>query len=234
MDYLLVGVNIDRQAVWCVHYWHCVFIRCVGGYIIVYNVIPWYCNCWDYLLLHEDWGECSEDWAGVCRWGGGWGGIFNWKKKFAKKCSWGLKTQKKKKRGGGQKFLSFFFPTKLFFGGGGILGCLGRPTPPPGGHAGSENDTLLPMTMICDRLKFWSGPAWRSKVIIRKPWRRKILSDRVALFLWTNPYDWPTGHIRNKSSNINKFDSHSQWQQWCSLAEDGASLLAKQSYININ
>ena len=24
-------------------------------------------------------------------------------------------------------------------GGGGILGCLGRPTPPPGGRAGSEN-----------------------------------------------------------------------------------------------
>ena len=40
-------------------------------------------------------------------------------------------------------------------------------------RAGSENDTLLPMTMTCDRLKFWSGPAWRSKVIIRKPWRRK-------------------------------------------------------------
>ena len=64
-------------------------------------------------------------------------------------------------------------------GGGGIftwnffLGCLGRPTPPPGGRAGSENDTLLPMTMTCDRFKFWSGPAWRSKVIIRKPWRRK-------------------------------------------------------------
>ena len=33
------------------------------------------CNCWDYLLLHEDWGECSEDWAG--RAGGGGGGIFN-------------------------------------------------------------------------------------------------------------------------------------------------------------
>ena len=77
-----------------------------------------------------------------------------------------LKTQKKKKLGGGRK-------KKNFGGGGGILGCLGRPTPPPGGRAGSENDTLLPMTMICDRLKFWSGPAWRSKVIIRKPWRRK-------------------------------------------------------------
>ena len=33
-----------------------------------------FCNCWDYLLLHEDWGECSEDWAGACRWGGGGGG----------------------------------------------------------------------------------------------------------------------------------------------------------------
>ena len=44
--------------------------------------------------------------------------------------------------------------TKIYFsGGGGILGCLGRPTPPPGGRAGSENDTLLPMTMICDRVK---------------------------------------------------------------------------------
>ena len=29
------------------------------------------------------------------------------------------------------------------------------------------------MTMTCDRLKFWSGPAWRSKFNIRKPWRRK-------------------------------------------------------------
>ena len=77
---------------------------------------------------------------------------------FFQKCSWGSETHANK---------------KLFFGGGGILGCLGRPTPPPGGRAGSENNTLLPMTMICDRLKFWSGPAWRSKVIIRKPWRRK-------------------------------------------------------------
>ena len=84
---------------------------------------------------------------------------FPTKFKKKKKCSWGSETHANK---------------NLFFGGGGGgLGCLGRPTPPPGGRAGSENDTLLPMTMICDRLKFWSGPAWRSKVIIRKPWRRK-------------------------------------------------------------
>ena len=38
---------------------------------------------------------------------------------------------------------------QFFFWGGGILGCLGRSTPPAGGHAGSENNTLLPMTMTC-------------------------------------------------------------------------------------
>ena len=39
--------------------------------VMVVIVYMSYCNCWDYLLLHEDWGECSEDWAGACRWGGG-------------------------------------------------------------------------------------------------------------------------------------------------------------------
>ena len=42
--------------------------------VLVVIVYMSYCNCWDYLLLHEDWGECSEDWAGACRWGGGGGG----------------------------------------------------------------------------------------------------------------------------------------------------------------
>ena len=50
----------------------------------------------------------------------------------------------------------FGWQLNFFSEGGGILGC---PTPPPGGRVGSENDTLLPMTMTCDRLKFWSGPA---------------------------------------------------------------------------
>ena len=40
--------------------------------VLVVIVYMSYCNCWDYLLLHENWGECSEDWAGACRWGGGW------------------------------------------------------------------------------------------------------------------------------------------------------------------
>ena len=35
--------------------------------VLVVIVYMSYCNCWDYLLLHEDWGECSEDWAGACR-----------------------------------------------------------------------------------------------------------------------------------------------------------------------
>ena len=61
------------------------------------------------------------------------------------------------------------FPTNFFFKNvpgvlkrmykfclGGILGCFGHPTSPPGGRTGLENYTLLPMTMTCDRLKFWS------------------------------------------------------------------------------
>ena len=151
--------------------------------VLVVIVYMSYCNCWDYLLLHEDWGECSEDWAGACRWGGG-GVEYLTETFFSLRNVPGVLKRKKK-----QKKILFFFPLLNFFfknvpgvlkrmqtgggGGGGILGCLGRPTPPPGGRAGSENDTLLPMTMTCDRLKFWSGPAWRSKVIIRKPWRRK-------------------------------------------------------------
>ena len=46
----------------------------------------------------------------------------------------------------------------IFFSGeGGDFGVFGAPTPPSGGRAGSENDTLLPMTMTCER----SGPAVR-------------------------------------------------------------------------
>ena len=131
-----------------------------------------YCNCWDYLLLHENWGECSEDWAGACRWGGGGGVEYLTENFFSLRNVPGVLKRKKKKK----KF------------GGGILGCLGRPTPPPGGRAGSENNTLLPMTMTCDRLKFWSGPAWRSKVIIRKPWRRKKKKKKK---FWQNHKAFP-------------------------------------------
>ena len=57
--------------------------------VLVVIVYMSFCNCWDYLLLHEDWGECSEDWAGACR---GKMEFLTEKKKFAKKCSWGLKS----------------------------------------------------------------------------------------------------------------------------------------------
>ena len=101
------------------------------------------------------------------------------KKNSAKKCFWGLKTRRIfyffsllnfffQKCSGGSETRAIFF----FFRGGADFGVFGAP-PPPGGRAGSENDTLLPMTITCDRLKFWSDPAWRSKVIIRNPWRRK-------------------------------------------------------------
>ena len=71
--------------------------------VLVVIVYMSYCNCWDYLLLHEDWGECSEDWAGACRWGGEVEFLTE-KKNSTTKCSWGPKTPKKK----------FFFPTNFF------------------------------------------------------------------------------------------------------------------------
>ena len=140
MDYLLVGVNIDRQAVWCVHYWHCVFIRCVGGYIIVYMSyhdtaivgIIYYCTRIGVSVLRTGRGRAGG--------GGGGGGKVEFlteKKKFAKKCSWGLKTQKKKKIwGGGPNISDFFFPTKFFGGGGGDFGVFGAPHAPTRGSRG--------------------------------------------------------------------------------------------------
>ena len=57
--------------------------------VLVVTVYISYCNCWDYLLLHEDWGECSEDWAGGVevgvRGGGGVGWNFLTEKKIQKK-----------------------------------------------------------------------------------------------------------------------------------------------------
>ena len=104
--------------------------------------------------------------AGVCVGGGGELQFLTEKKISAEKCSWGFK------RGGGRKISG---------GGLGVFGAPHAPPAPPGGREGSENDTLLPMTMTCDRLKFWSGPAWRSKVIIRKPWRRKKKKEKKKL-----------------------------------------------------
>ena len=94
--------------------------------VLVVIVYMSFCNCWDYLLLHEDWGECSEDWAGACRWGGGGVEFLTEKKCSAKKCSWGPKTQ---------KLFFFFFKNNidLFFGGGGgFWGVWGAPRPHPG------------------------------------------------------------------------------------------------------
>ena len=111
---------------------------------------------------------------------------------FAKKCSWGLKTQKKKKKIWGGR--------QTFSGGGGYFGVFGAPHAPTRGSRGSENNTLLPMTMICDRLKFWSGPAWRSKVIIRKPWRRKNKKNKIKKI--KNKYsDKTIRHSRREAGN---------------------------------
>ena len=66
--------------------------------------------------------------------------------------------------------LKYYFPQKnvagvlkqtkkiVEVGGVEILGCLAAHHAPPGGHAGSENDTLLPWTMTHDQRKFRNDP----------------------------------------------------------------------------
>ena len=95
MGYLLVGVNIDRQAVWCVHYWHCVFIRCVGGYIIVY--MSYHDTAIVGIIYY-----CTRIGVSVLRTGPG-----------VQKCSWGSETHANKNlffRGGGGDFGVFGAP----------------------------------------------------------------------------------------------------------------------------
>ena len=168
-------MNIDRQAGWCVHYWHCVFIRCVGGYSL-YVIL----KLLGLFIIARGLGWVFWGLGGGVQVGGGEVEFLTEKKISAKKCSWGLKTPKKYNYFfEGEKFQSFFSLLNFFFqkcswgsethafsGGGEFWG-----------RAGSENNTLLPMTMICDR--FWSGPAWRSKVIIQKPWRRKNKKNKI-------------------------------------------------------
>ena len=78
--------------------------------VLVVIVYMSFCNCWDYLLLHEDCGvSVLRTGSGACRGGGGGGWIF-------KKCSWGSETHAK----------------KIFFGGGGFWGVWGAPRHHPG------------------------------------------------------------------------------------------------------
>ena len=80
--------------------------------VLVVIVYMSYYNCWDYLLLHayEDWGECSEDWAGRAG-GGGEVEFLTENKISANKCS-------------------------FFSGGGGNFGVFGAPHAPTRGARG--------------------------------------------------------------------------------------------------
>ena len=66
-----------------------------------------------------------------------------------------LRTGRGRAGGGGVEFL-----TEKNFPLRNVPGVLKRPKK----KKKKKNNTLLPMTMTCDRLKFWSGPAWRSRM----------------------------------------------------------------------
>ena len=89
--------------------------------VLVVIVYMSFCNCWDYLLLHEDWGECSEDWAGACKWGGGEVEFLTEHFFSAKNVPGVLKRMQ----------------TKIYFsGGGGDFGVFGAPHAPTRGSRG--------------------------------------------------------------------------------------------------
>ena len=96
-----------------IHYWYCVFIRCVGGYSL-YVIL----QLLGLFIIARGLGRVFWGLGGGVQVGGGGGGKVEFlteKKNFAKKYSWGLKTQKKKKKkkkiwGVGAKNFWFFFP----------------------------------------------------------------------------------------------------------------------------
>ena len=111
-------MNSDRQAGRCVHYWHCVFMRCVGGYSL-YVIL----QLLGLFIIARGLGWVFWGLGGGRVVGGGWNFV-NWKlkKSSAKKCSWGLKTQKK--------------ACKIYFFWGGGFGVFGAPHAPTWGSRG--------------------------------------------------------------------------------------------------
>ena len=97
--------------------------------VLVVIVYMSFSNCWDYLLLHEDWASVLRTGRGRAGGGGGEVEFLTGKKNSAKKCSWGLKTG-----GGGAKNACTNF---FFFGGGGEdFGVFGAPHAPTRGSRG--------------------------------------------------------------------------------------------------
>ena len=120
-----------------IHYWYCVFIRCVGGYSL-YVIL----QLLGLFIIARGLGRVFWGLGGGVQVGGGGGVEFLTEKKCsAKKCSWGPKTQKKKKYKFffSKMFLGFWNACKqkfIFRGGGGDFGVFGAPHAPTRGSRG--------------------------------------------------------------------------------------------------
>ena len=110
-----------------IHYWYCVFIRCVGGYSL-YVIL----QLLGLFIIARGLGRVFWGLGGGVQVGGGKMEFLTEKKNFAKKCSWGLKTQKKKKNFKNVPGLLKRMQTKIYFSGGGFWGVWGAPRPHPG------------------------------------------------------------------------------------------------------
>ena len=115
-----------------IHYWYCVFIRCVGGYSL-YVIL----QLLGLFIIARGLGRVFWGLGGGVQVGGGKMEFLTEKKKFAKKCSWGLKTQKKNLNFQKCSWASETHANKnLFFGGGGDFGVFGAPHAPTRGSRG--------------------------------------------------------------------------------------------------
>ena len=152
LNYLIVHtkwlVNMQMMSLYCglLIVWTLIdrLHRDIAGFMYLLDVLVVvvhisHRNCWEYLLLHQDWGE----------WEGGGRKFLVTDIFFSQKHLPGvLKRKNKNKLGGRRK--SFFFPTKIFFQkcswgsethaifffGGGDFGVFGAPHAPTRGSRG--------------------------------------------------------------------------------------------------
>ena len=109
-----------------IHYWYCVFIRCVGGYSL-YVIL----QLLGLFIIARGLGRVFWGLGGGVQVGGG-AGIFNWKKNVPLRNVPGVLKRKKKNF---FSLLNFFFQ-KCSWGSGGDFGVFGAPHAPTRGSRG--------------------------------------------------------------------------------------------------
>ena len=187
--------------------------------VLVVIVYISHCNCWTIIYCWTRI-EASVLRAGRGRGVGGGEG-------------WGLEVRKKNRKqnvpgvlkrkinwggGGGEKCLSFFPYNFCFKKCSGVLK-----------RAGSENDTLLPMTMTCDRLKFWTVRLGGQKLSSGNLGGGRIYKKNVDKTIRPNSTEghWYIGHQDLKISATKSNQCNYKDWRWATLGSRRAVVMMK-------